>query len=259
MKPLVLSAPFGEYLVWPGATSTLGTYTRERRAGALRRAWRVLSTVRCYRRLGAWVNKLGLPNSGMQDLLIRISSGRVSAEDKILSVSARSTEDWCWLIGAACYSARAGYLELNVSCPNCDDADTSDYDAVFRYAVSKFGDRAIVKLPPVGYLPTVDRALQSGVVSFHCCNTLPTPGGGLSGKPLKPLSLQAIADTRAAARDAGCALSYVIGGGGVTSLQDALDYTAAGATNIAVGSCLFKFWSWGRVKRIAERLQTEVR
>ena len=64
---LVISAPFGNYL--EGAMCsirTLGTFTFNRRGGWLWRIFRVLWTVRYYHRLGAWVNRLGLPNPGIE-------------------------------------------------------------------------------------------------------------------------------------------------------------------------------------------------
>lgn len=251
MHKLIISAPFGNYLQWPGCTPTLGTYTREYRGGFWRRLWKVLGTVRYYHGIRAWKNKLGLPNPGVDDLLRRwrlVEENTVA--DKIVSVSARKTVDWLYLL-AVLWPLRPLAVELNVSCPNTPgEVDTTDYETVYRHATS-LPCEVIVKVPPVGYEWHIGTALGRGLTGFHCCNTLPTPGGGLSGKPLKPLSLAAV--RYAAARGAG----RLIGGGGVTTLADALDYLNAGATNVAVASVLFNPFLWGRVRRIAKELPRE--
>lgn len=241
VERLVVSAPFGNYLQFPHTTSTIGTFTREYRGGFWRRLWRVLRTVRYYPGIQAWKNKLGLPNPG-------IASVRVRCSDKIVSVSARRTDDWYHLLDALRY-LRPLATELNVSCPNCPgEPDSTDYEAVYRRAMCQ-PYRVIVKVPPVGYERVISLAVSQGISIFHCCNTLPTPSGGISGKPLKPLSLRAVEY----ARSRGARL--VIGGGGVTCLRDAQDYLSAGATSVAVGSVLFFPWKWRTVRKMAEALR----
>src|SRR5690606_12013187 len=91
----------------------------------------------------------------------------------------------------------------------------------------------IAKLPPVNYSLLAEQAIAQGVRTFHCCNTLPSPGGGVSGKPLKPVALQCIRDLRA--RYASLQLT-ILGGGGITTPADIDDYAAAGADHFAVGT-----------------------
>jgi len=43
----------------------------------------------------------------------------------------------------------------------------------------------------------------------------------------------------------------IIGGGGITHLDDVKDYQSAGATHFAVGSVLFNPFNWRRIKAIA--------
>jgi dihydroorotate dehydrogenase len=255
IERLVISAPFGNYFGCPHAISTLGTFTPEFRAGRLKRLWRVLLTVRYYPGIGAWKNRLGLPNPGINWLSGHVGCGRIDASDKIVSVSARETSGWAYLLGACFHLVRPAYVELNVSCPSCPgEPDRSDYREVFAGAARSFPGRVIVKLPPVGYLPIAGEALACGVTGFHCCNTLPTPGGGLSGAPLKLLSLQAVREVRRLADTSGRALDVLIGGGGVAGTDDARDYLRAGASSVAVASVLF--WPWRRVsvRQLADAL-----
>jgi len=83
VRPLIISAPFGNYIQPPGATPTLGTFTLADRPGRVRR---VLATVRYYRRLGAWVNKIGLRNPGIDWLVQRVESDGINVADKLVSI-----------------------------------------------------------------------------------------------------------------------------------------------------------------------------
>lgn len=250
LNPLIIGAPFGNYFDQAEATSTLGTFTYERRAGTLKRWWRILLTVRYYPGIGAWKNKLGLPNPGIAWLFGQVSHGKIRVSNKIVSISARTTSDWDWLI-ACTHLMDPAYVELNVSCPNCPgETDSTDYESIFRKAAKLLPGRVIVKLPPVGYRNIVKMAMVNGVMGFHCCNTLPTPTGGISGKPLKVLSLAAVQEVK---KLLGSQKHILIGGGGITSVQDANDYWMAGVTNIAIASVLFFPWKWRLIKELGGR------
>ena len=111
---LIVSAPFGNYVQPDGVTATLGTFTANARGG---RVWRILKTVRYYRRLRAWVNKLGLRNPGMPWLVARVEAGKIDVKDKLVSIHGFADEDWDKLLGA-CHAMRPLAIELNMSCPN---------------------------------------------------------------------------------------------------------------------------------------------
>lgn len=249
MRPLIISAPFGNYVQPPGATPTLGTFTALRRPGRL---WRVLRTVRYYPRLGAWVNKIGLRNPGIDWLAARVRAGRIDASDKIVSVHGFSDAEWeALLAGAAALKPLA--LELNMSCPNVGEIDWPKW--LFARAI-KAVPRTIVKLPPVRFEEMARQALDAGVRMFHCCNTLPVPGGGLSGKPLKPIALRCIADLRAMAPGGASGELTIIGGGGITAPQDIDDFAAAGATHFALGTKVMHpryLWSHARLQPLLQR------
>jgi dihydroorotate dehydrogenase len=98
------------------------------------------------------------------------------------------------------------------------------------------GVPVIVKVPPVNYDEMVERAHAAGVRLFHCCNTLPNPGGGMSGKPLKPLSLQCIQELGKRPYFAELA---IIGGGGIYEPDDIDDYARLGVRHVAIATKLF--------------------
>lgn len=240
---LIISAPFGNHFdAGEESIRTYGTYTAKYRASALWRWWKVLSTVRYYRRLGAWVNKLGLPNVGINEFYEECQRRRISlwpsVKKSILSIKGFDRAEW-WDLLCRCVEIRPAAVELNMSCPNVhDDIEMSDVHWLFE-EFRKFEERyditVIVKLPPVDYQGLWRAAEDEGLRRFHCCNTLPVPVGGMSGKPLKPLSLQVV---RALKNRSSHALT-IIGGGGITETQDAKDYVEAGANSVSMASALF--------------------
>ena len=255
MHPIVISAPFGNYLNVEGVTSTVGTYTVRNRAGFLRWRlfWRMLYTLRPMFRVKGWVNRLGLPNPGLEFLR---SKGPAFLEGKLLSVHGFDEAEWDTLlefVRTGCPPTMAG-VELNVSCPNVGHLSVPA--TLFDKAMAT-GARVVVKLPPVNWWPTFQAAYAAGVRTFHCCNTLPSPAGGISGKPLKPVALDVIQRIR----DSGLAGIVIIGGGGITTEADIADYRRAGADHFGVGTVLFKprYWPGFLRRRLLHRLDAAAR
>jgi len=232
LRPLVVSAPFGNYIQPEGCTATLGTFTAAARPGRL---WRILKTVRYYPRLRAWVNKIGLRNPGIGWVEQKAAAGTIDLSDKLVSVHGFEPDDWWRLLDAIAALKPMG-VELNMSCPNVGHIAWPE--ALFERAVAT-GVPVVAKLPPVNYHLMGEQARGAGVRAFHACNTLPVTAGGMSGEPLKPVALTAIRDlrTRAWGRDA-----LVIGGGGIRRAGDVDDYAAAGADAFAVGTITMNPW-----------------
>lgn len=229
IAPIVVSAPFGNYIQPRGATPTLGTFTAADRPG---RVWRILKTVRYYPRLGAWVNKIGLRNPGIDWLAKKANTGRVDLADKIVSIHGFTFEDWRVLLEKLA-PLRPLAIELNMSCPNVGEVawpETLFGDAAA--AAEQYGTAVICKLPPINYQRMAGDAWDAGVRAFHACNTLPVPRGGMSGKPLQPLSLRCVADLRERFGEE----AFLIGGGGVTCPDDVDQYLRTGADRVAIGT-----------------------
>lgn len=237
MRRLIISAPFGNYIQPEGATPTLGTFTLHRRRGRWRR---VLRTVRYYPRIGAWVNRIGLRNPGIDWLVERCARKKCDTRDKIVSIHGFDADEWEALIEKACGLSPLA-IELNMSCPNVGEVEWPEW--LFSRAVERAGEHAgvIVKLPPVNYELILEQALAAGVRRLHCCNTLPVPAGGVSGKPLKPVSLACIRRVRELAGDTRDELR-IIGGGGITTTGDIDDYAEAGASHAAIGTKAMNPW-----------------
>jgi dihydroorotate dehydrogenase len=227
LEPVVISAPFGNYIQPRGTTPTLGTFTALRRGGRQAAFGRAMLTVRYYRRLGAWVNRIGLRNPGIDSLVTAPPYGRPVSEC-LVSIHGFGDAEWHLLLRRV-QALRPLGVELNISCPNVGEHTWPD--RLFADAVA-VGVPVIVKLPPVRYQELAASAFDQGVTWFHATNTLPVPGGGMSGVPLKPLALGVVAWLR----DRYGASVGIIGGGGIRSAGDVGDYASAGADRFAVGT-----------------------
>ena len=138
-------------------------------------------------------------------------------------------------------------IELNLSCPNVDEAPESAAEivAACRTATAL---PLYAKLSPASWdVASVARAVEdAGADGLSLVNTLrgmklgpdlrPVLGtgtGGLSGPALKPVALAAVhACYRATSLP-------IVGMGGVANGRDALDLLAAGAAAVALGTVLF--------------------
>jgi dihydroorotate dehydrogenase (NAD+) catalytic subunit len=139
-------------------------------------------------------------------------------------------------------------IELNLSCPNVDEAPESAAEIVAAC-------RAATKLPLFAklspHLPDIAAAARAveaaGADGVSLVNTLrglaldertlqprlARGAGGYSGPALKPVALAAVYACRRATS------LPIVGMGGVWTGRDALELIAAGATSIALGTVLF--------------------
>jgi dihydroorotate dehydrogenase len=232
LQPMVISAPFGNYIQPAGTTPTLGTFTASARPGRL---WRIIRTVRYYPRLKAWVNRIGLRNPGIGWLSQQVQRGRIDPADKIISIHGFDASQWFELLDQVNELGPLA-VELNMSCPNVGEVD---WPADLFKRAAGIAVPVIVKLPPIHYELMVDQARAAGLRAFHCCNTLPIPAGGLSGAPLKPLSIRCIRYLRATQFGERLVL---IGGGGIRAMADIDEYADAGADHVALGSTTMNPW-----------------
>jgi dihydroorotate dehydrogenase (NAD+) catalytic subunit len=193
------------------------------------------------------LNAIGLANPGrdrfLVDTLPRLRSLlRIPIWVSVGGFSAREYAETCALLDGI------GAIELNLSCPNVDEAPESAAEIVAAC-------RAATPLPLYAKLSAatpdiaaVARAVEgAGADGLSLINTLrglkldartlkPTLAratGGLSGPALKPVALAAVYACRRATR------LPIVGMGGVMSGRDALELVAVGAQHVALGTVLF--------------------
>jgi dihydroorotate dehydrogenase (NAD+) catalytic subunit len=214
------------------------------------------------------INSIGLPNKGLEGFL---------AEDLpqlgelpvplIVSVMATNHGDFARLVQAVGERDEVAAVELNVSCPNVHSGlivgeQPAETEALLEALRPLTQKPLIVKLTPNVTDPAAVAAgaEQGGADAVSLINTLKAsaidpltgePGiaaghGGLSGPAVRPV---AIVQTRAVA----AAVSIpIVGMGGVSSGADGLEFIAAGATLVAVGTENF------RDPRAGERVAGEI-
>jgi len=219
---IYIAAPFGNYLHFNGIRSVRGSFTVQKRPGLIKQ---LLKTLRYHD--GAWYNKIGLRNPGIDWGIKKYRAER----DDVLSLAAIEPGDWEILNKLVPQDMN---VELNLSCPNIDHFDN------YAEGAESFlnGKRQVIaKLSPHIRATQVQDLLAKGFKSFHCCNTLPTERGGMSGKSLRLYTEQTI-DFLLRYSDNPNELE-IIAGGGIDSIEDIKSYHYAGATSFSLGTVCF--------------------
>jgi dihydroorotate dehydrogenase (NAD+) catalytic subunit len=194
------------------------------------------------------LNSIGLANPGrdafLSESLPRLRDLGVPVWVSVGGFSAAGYAETC---AALDNRDEVATLELNLSCPNVDEAPESAAEIV---AACRAATRLplYAKLSPASWdVAEVARAVASaGADGLSLVNTLrgmrldpdlrPVLGsrlGGLSGPALKPVALAAVfACFRATSLP-------IVGMGGVQTGRDALELLAVGASAVALGTVLF--------------------
>ena len=201
------------------------------------------------------LNSIGLENPGAVEVARRY--GRAWAElgvPVIVNVAGYSVEDYVYVVHEMTGTPGVVAYELNVSCPNvrggmlfgCDPDLAAD---VTRAVKAETDLPVIVKLTPnAPDVVAVARACEeAGADGLTAINTvlgmridterrrpmLGTGSGGLSGPAIRPIAVHITYQVAQAVS------IPVIGAGGVTSAQDALEFLMAGASSVQVGTATF--------------------
>jgi dihydroorotate dehydrogenase (NAD+) catalytic subunit len=195
------------------------------------------------------LNSIGLANPGI-DVFLNDHLPRV-AELGIpiwVSVGGFEADDYAGICDRLDDWDEVAVVELNLSCPNVDEAPESAAEIVAR-CKARIWKPVFAKLSPaVPDIAAVAVAVkEAGADGLSLVNTIrglaldertlePRLGpvtGGYSGPALKPIALAAV---HACYRATGLP---IVGMGGVTNGRDALELIAAGATHVALGTVLF--------------------
>ena len=199
------------------------------------------------------LNALGLPNPGINHFGEELKELKNTGVPIIVSIYGFSSEEFASVAEAA-VKLGADALELNVSCPHVKKAgaeigcDTSLLVEVVK-AVKKRVDKPVfVKLTPnVSDIGEMARAaVEAGGDAITAINTvkamaieietarplLANKFGGLSGPAIKPIAVRAVYDIYRKVD------VPVIGCGGITSWQDAIEFMLAGASAVQIGTAI---------------------
>jgi dihydroorotate dehydrogenase (NAD+) catalytic subunit len=219
------------------------------------------------------VNSIGLANPGL-DVFCGRDLPRLSelGVPLIVSVGGWSPGEYATAVSRIGSHPAAAALELNVSCPNVDSGcisigtDAAETRALVELCRGLTDLPLLVKLSPsVADVAAIAVAAEAGgadglvlintvrgmAIDRHTLRPLLRGGGGgLSGPAVKPVGLHAVYHCR---RASGLP---IVGMGGVSSVDDVVQYLAAGSTAVGVGTALFR--EPGLPTRLARELAEEI-
>ena len=195
------------------------------------------------------LNSIGLANPGIDRFLSHTLPrlGELGVQVWV-SVGGFATADYADLCDRLDDRPEVAVIELNVSCPNVDDVPASVGEIVGAARAATRKPLYTKLSPATADIAEVALAAQkAGTDGLSMVNTilglaldgrtlrpcLSRGAGGLSGPALKPIALAAVYACYAATG------LPIVGMGGITSGRDALEFVAAGASSVALGTILF--------------------
>lgn len=202
------------------------------------------------------LNAVGLQNHGV-DYFVRNTYPQLKGvkSQVVVNVSGACIDDYCGVCRKLEPLDEIEAIEVNISCPNVKQGGmafgtTCDGAAAVTEAVRRAWPRTlIVKLSPnVTDIASIARAVQdAGADAVSLINTLlgmaidverrkpmlSTVTGGLSGPAVRPIAVRMVWQVAKAVN------IPVIGLGGITNADDALQFIMAGATAVQVGTANF--------------------
>lgn len=199
------------------------------------------------------LNAVGLENPGLQEFLNSyLPKVRELPTAVIANISGFSLEDYTQMARALQRDSGLAALEVNISCPNVKHGgmhfgtDPNSAEEVIAAVKAETDLPIIAKLSPnVTDIVEMARAVQrGGADAISLINTLlgmridldrqrpvlANTFGGLSGPAVRPVAVRMVWQV-AQAIDLP-----IIGMGGITSWQDAVEFLLAGATAVAIGT-----------------------
>ena len=202
------------------------------------------------------LNAIGLENIGLKAFLSEKLPQLENLNTRVIvNFFGDTSQEYVEMAQALSDVERLDALEMNVSCPNVEKGGlqfSSDPEvltevvAAVRKVTKKF---LIVKLSPnVTDITLLAKAAENaGADALSVCNTfvgmsidlktrkpyLANRTGGLSGPAIKPLALNLVYQTARAVK------IPIIGIGGITSGEDAVEFLLAGAKAVQIGTANF--------------------
>jgi len=204
---------------------------------------------------GGWMNAVGLSNPGASNFAKMIESNK--DVPIIVSLVGSIPKDFEMMINEF-KNCNVTAFELNLSCPHVAKVGLEvgdDPELVKKIVTTVKNSTNVPAIAKVGlgttnYLNTVKIAIDSGIDAITAINTvramaidvetqrpiLSNKFGGLSGTPIKPIALRCVYEITS---------KYdvpVIGCGGISTWEDAVEFFLAGASAIQLGSAIGDNW-----------------
>ncbi len=204
---------------------------------------------------GGMMNAIGLQNPGIDVFVKRDIPFLKKYDTKIIvNVCGKSTEDYCEVVERLA-DEPVDMLEINISCPNVKEGgiafgqNPKAVEAITKEIKKRARQPVIMKLSPnVTDITETARAAEAGGADvLSLINTLTgmkidihrqtfalaNKTGGVSGPAIKPIAVRMVYQVANAVK------VPIIGMGGITSAEDALEFILAGASAVSVGTANF--------------------
>lgn len=217
--------------------------------------WEGNPTPRIAETHGGMLNAIGLQNPGIDVFIKRDIPFLKQYDTKIIvNVCGKSTEDYIEVVKKLS-DEPVDLLEINISCPNVKEGGIGfGQDAKTAYNITKEIKKVakqpvIMKLSPnVTDITVMAKAVEDGGAdAVSLINTLTgmkidikkqtfalaNRTGGLSGPAVKPIAVRMVYQVANAVK------IPVIGMGGISDYEDAMEFILAGATAVSIGTANF--------------------
>ena len=204
------------------------------------------------------LNSIGLQNPGAKEVVNNILPSLEPLETNYIANVSGSTVDEYVEVTRVFDQSSVAAIELNISCPNVKEGgmefgNDPEMSALVVAACKKVTSKPIItKLSPnqADIQLNARLCIEAGSDSLSVINTitgmaidinsraavLGNSAGGLSGPAIKPIALKKVFDVYQVTKKHGIP---ILGQGGISSAEDAIEFLLAGATTVGVGTALF--------------------
>jgi len=213
---------------------------------------------RVYETPAGMLNAIGLQNPGVEQVVRGILPQLDFSETRFIANVSGSTIEEYVEVTRRFDESPIDAIEINISCPNVREGGVAfgNYPEMSAQVVAAC--RRVTKKPLITKLSpnqtdireNARRCIEAGSDALSVINTImgmaidvqarrPVIGnvqGGLSGPAIKPIALLKVHQVYEVARPHGIP---IIGQGGITTVNDALEFIIAGASAVGIGTALF--------------------
>jgi dihydroorotate dehydrogenase (NAD+) catalytic subunit len=213
---------------------------------------------RVYETPDGMLNAIGLQNPGVDRVVEEILPGLDFSETRFIANVSGSTVEEYEYVTKRFDDSDIDAIEINISCPNVKEGGVAfgndpEMSARVVEACRKHTKKPLItKLSPnqTDIQENAQRCIDAGTDAFAVINTLmgmaidtatrkPVIGnvqGGLSGPAIKPIALLKVHQVYQVAKQHDVP---IIGQGGITTPNDAIEFMIAGASAVGIGTALF--------------------
>jgi len=209
------------------------------------------------------LNSIGLQNIGVRELVDKVNERLWKLPVHLIAnVNGSTVDEYAQVCEVLKGAESIKAVELNISCPNVQKGGLEfgsrpETAAEVVRAVRSVWEKPLwVKLSPEPQeiVDIAEACVNAGADALCLCNTFPamavdisqlpprpklgTTFGGLSGPAIKPIVLRKVFLVAQRLKQLGLA-TPIIGGGGIWSGADVLEYLAVGASAVQIGTVLF--------------------